>query len=288
VKSRGLFLAVTGCLAALAWPGLAGATVLGAPDRLEAAAPPSYRGTWYGTTAQGGEVAFTVDRRNRITRLELSFAVAGEGCTAEVEKVIRGAVATIRRKAFRVVGETARDRFTLVGRFPSATRARGTLTASVDGPRRSDGCSGRVSTTWRAKKGAGPPAVDRSYDGSWSGPVTLPPGLDPALVDLLDPTISFEIGDGAVTRISVPWIIAGPGCFSILVDGLEETLEPPVRLSGRTFSVSRDDTSDFAVEAAFDSPASASGTLVMSGSLGGFGAPPCTGSLEASWQATKQ
>jgi hypothetical protein len=60
MKGRGLLAA--GCLAALVWPGLAGAVVPDGPQRSGGAAPPSYRGSWYGPTAQGEEVSFNTCR----------------------------------------------------------------------------------------------------------------------------------------------------------------------------------------------------------------------------------
>src|SRR3990170_3351942 len=175
---------------ALALQGSAAARVADGPARpagAEAKAPVSYKGGWFGTTGQGKQISFTVNTRGRVTLLRFSWEVEGDGCQSEVEKTIRGAVASIRGKSFRATGQTATDSFTLTGRFTSKTAASGKLTATSEG---ASGCSGEVSTSWKAKKGKRPPPpATGTYDGSWQGPVSFPTGLDPAIAALADPTI---------------------------------------------------------------------------------------------------
>jgi hypothetical protein len=277
-------------LAILAWQGTAAAG--GDPrtataSRSDVKSPPSYRGAWYGITGQGEAVSFTVNRRNRITRLELSFEIEGDACTRELENELRGAVATIRNKRFKVSRQTAQASFTLTGRFTSSTAVSGRLSGTSE-----DGCSGSVSTTWRAKKGAKPPPAE-AYDGTWLGSVVVPAELDPALVTVFEPTIELEIVDGAVTSMTLPWAIDGTGCQAVSVGRYVEELQPPVKLAGTTLSAQVIGQPAFTVDGVFSSVSAATGTLTMSGtsslvpftvSLGGV----CTGSLTTTWSASKQ
>ena len=246
--------------------------------------PPSANfGTWCGTTAEGGSISFTVNRKGRITLIEFEYEIEGDDCTARVNDRAKGSIA-IKNKAFKVPIQTKQETASLTGRFASRTAASGKLTATYTSD---EGCHGTVSTTWRAKKGKKPP-VNRVYDGTWQGAVSFPPGVDPVFLALLDPTITFGVVNGAVTFMRVPWVILGSGCQVALVDRLEQDFDPPVRLDGARLSVSGRGQKSFTVEGAFASPTLASGALTMSGTSTMIGGGSCTGSLEATWDAAKQ
>lgn len=273
--------------------GLAPAAGAAVPDRdaaTPAGAPPpaSYRGTWYGTTSQGGKIDLIVNKKNRVVRIEFDYEVAGKECVAQVEDEVRRAL-EIAKKRFKVTVTTKDESFTLTGRFTSKTRASGKLAATYTDEQ---GCSGSVDLTWTAKKGQRPPPPANPYDGSWLGSVTFPPGLDPAILALAEATIEFQVENGAVTFMSAPWVIQGPGCFAALHGRILETLDAPVPLVKAAFSVSFSISvvgrKDWEVDGAFESPSSASGMLAMSGTSGTVGLGGCSGSLDATWTAVKQ
>jgi hypothetical protein len=273
-------------LAILAWPGPAAA---GGDPRaviafgLDTKPPPSYRGTWSGTSGQGEPISFTVDRRNRITRLRLRFEIKGDACTREVENELRGTVATIRNKRFTISRQTAQASFTITGRFASRTAVSGRLTGRSEGD-----CAGKVSTAWTARKGAKPP-VDRSHDGAWEGPLTLA-GVDPEIVTPLG-GISFTVENGAVTFVGLPAVTRGNGCTAVRIPGLGQVFDPPLAIAGAGFSGSAEETLgwSFSVTGGFASAGTASGTVTISGSSGFPGVPGyCAGTVDGTWEATKK
>lgn len=264
----------------------------GVPDARLAApetpTPPSYKGTWFGTTSQGGEIDFTVNKKNRVIRIEFAYEIAGKDCTTDVDDVVRGPL-DITSKRFKVSGTSKLETFTLTGRFTSKTAARGKLVATYTDEQ---GCSGTVNLTWTAKKGKRPPPPVDPYDGTWMGNVAFPTGLDPGILALAEPTIEFRVENGAVTFMSVPWVIQGPSCWAALTGRILETLDSPVPLAGASFSVafsiSVAGVKDWMVAGAFGSPTAASGSVTMSGTSGPIGFGSCTGSVVAQWTATKQ
>lgn len=262
----------------------AGLPAAGGEAVAAAKAPPSYRGTWFGTTAAGGEIDFTVNRRNRITVVELDYEIEGDDCVARVEDRVRGPI-RIQRRAFQLELRTKQETLTLTGRFGSRTRAAGRLRATATDE---DGCTGSISTRWQARKGKRP-AVDRTHDGTWSGSVSLP-GIDPALLAQVG-GVFFEVERGAISTASVPAVIRGAGCQTVRIPGLGEAYEPPVPIRDRAFEVTGEDGSwRFTLAGAFSSPTTASGTVTIEGSQLIVGVPfptSCSGRIEGTWEAAR-
>jgi len=254
-------------------------------ERSGAKAPPSYRGTWFGTTAAGGEISFTVNRRNRITIIAFDYEIEGEDCVSRVEDRVRGPIPIVR-KAFKLIVEAKQEAVTLTGRFGSGTSAAGRLRATFTDD---EGCTGSIATRWQAKKGKKPPA-DRTYDGRWTGAVSLP-GIDPVLLEQVG-GILFDVDRGAVTLASVPAVIRGAGCQSVRIPGLGESYDPPVPIRKGAFELAGEDGNwRFSVTGMFTSPTAASGTVVIEGSQSIIGVPfptTCSGRVEGTWQATRE
>lgn len=283
VGSRTATLAAV-VLAALGSGGPAASGAVFGPAQAEANAPASYKGSWFGTTATGEEISFTVNKKNQITVIRFAYEIEGDDCSSRVDDRARGPL-QIRNKAFTLAVQSKQETVRLKGRFASKTRVAGTLAATFTDE---NGCTGSMTTTWNARKGQRP--VAGVYDGTWNGPVVLPPGLDAAIVALADLTIEFTIQNGKVTSMSAPWVVQGTGCQSALVGRIVKSLDPPVALAGSqldaSFSSAAAGAKTWDVHGTFASPTAASGTLAMAGSSGTF-AGACAGSLEATWTATK-
>jgi hypothetical protein len=247
------------------------------------AAPATYAGTYYGRTAQNKAMSFVVSGADRVTKLALAYSLPG----CDVKQTITTS-APIRGGAFTFSLNVPNNKLTISGRF-GASVVTGTLTASSD--------CGQMRTSWRAAKGhapaapkpaphkpkpppkPAPPSPDR-FDGMWDGHATLPAGLDPELVDQIDPGIGFGVNEAAFEWVEFPILVRGDGCATGGSDDKE--LHPAVKFRGATFSVSfAQGALKVVFSGTFDSPTRAHGTLAVTGSYEG-----CAGSSKLLWRAT--
>jgi hypothetical protein len=104
----------------------------------------------------------------------------------------------------------------------------------------------------------------------------------PELKDYLDPTLLFDNFDGGIEAVDVPFLIQGAGCATGDFGAAKE-FRPPVKLKGKTFSLSFTTRSGIkiALPGTFDSAKRAHGTLVTTGSFEG-----CVGESRLSWRAS--
>jgi hypothetical protein len=249
------------------------------------AATAAYSGTFRGTTGQGKPISFVVGGGERIVSLNLVYALPA----CEIEQKVTTSV-PIKGGRFTFSLNLPNNAVSVSGRFTSASAAAGTLTASSD--------CGRASTTWKATRGAGAPTSTAKpkpakpkkkakpepltrFEGLWEGDMTFPAGLDPDLVDFLDPLISFDVFDGAIEAADFPFLIQGAGCAT--GDYVEKDFRPPAKFKGNKFSFSFTTPEGIKVTLAgqFDSTKRAHGTVTTTGTFEG-----CEGGAELTWRAS--
>lgn len=235
---------------------------------------PRYAGTWNGTTEQLRAISFKVSRKDRIVAVTAQFHITGE-----VDGEQCGFTETSTRR-FKPPIPIAKGTFTATwdghtvrGEFSSKDLARGTLKVIATDP---EGCSGRVETTWEARKGA-PPAG--KYEGARSGTVSypLPNGV------VFEDEVGFEVEGDGVTSFTLLLIVVGSNCVGI---GPTVTFifdDDPIPIEDDRFTIEGEGQISFTIHGAFDSETSASGDLTISGTLG-----TCTGTSNGTWEATRQ
>jgi hypothetical protein len=258
------------------------AALLGLLAVTAGAAPTTYAGTYYGRTAQGKAMSFVVSG-DRVTKLALAYSLPG--CDA---KQTITTSAPINGGSFTFSLSVPNNKLTITGRF-GASLVTGTLSASSD--------CGSMRTSWRAAKGHAPaapkpapskpkpapkpaaPSADR-FDGMWEGKATFPSGLDPELLDVLEPDMMIDVFDGAVETLEWPLLIKGADCST--GEFGDKEFPAAVKLKGTTFTLAfKQGGVSVKVTGTFDSATRAHGTIVQSGSFEG-----CAGGSTMPWRMT--
>lgn len=254
-------------------------TLTAAAGVLALAAAAAYQGTFRGTTGQGLPISFVVNSDDRVVALNLKYELPG----CEVKQQIK-TTTPIRSSSFTFSLNTPGNTVSVRGRFSSASQASGTLIASGD--------CGRVSTSWRAARGAPTPSTPTKptpkpepkpgpFEGLWEGTATFPAGLDQELRDELDPMLLFEVFGSRIETADFPFLIRGAGCAA--GGYVERDLRPPVTFKGKTFALSLTTKAGVKIvlSGTFDSAKRAHGTLTARGTFEG-----CTGEARLTWRAS--
>lgn len=137
--------------------------------------PPTYNGTWIGTTSQGKPISFTITN-NALISIALGSNVIGNFCTVDGETgTSLGTPQSIIGNAFSFTspgsGPSALS-YTVSTTFSSATSASGNVQFTLNQSFPNPTCNGNASGTWNAVK-----ADIVNATGTWSGNIstnTLP------------------------------------------------------------------------------------------------------------------